>query len=139
MTTEQDYSPTDRDAAIELLHALVAEVDRTQREEDVDGFVALFRDDAIVTTGHGKRLDGKAEIAEFTGQVLPGSTAEATATYEPESVRFLRPDVATIKVRQTYTAADGTVSLGSPTWVATRETEGWRFATNANVTVLEDA
>lgn len=129
--------PLDTDSALSELHALVAEVERTQHEEDVDGFVALFRPDAIVTTGHGRRLVGRGAIAAFTAQVLPGSSSQATATYVPERVLFLRPDVATIKVVQTTTSADGTVSLGSPTWVVTREPAGWQFATNSNVTVLD--
>ena len=41
----------------------------TVGEDEVRRFLAdekLFEHDAIVTTGHGKRLDGKTEIAEFT-------------------------------------------------------------------------
>ncbi|OCG73572.1 SgcJ/EcaC family oxidoreductase [Microbacterium sediminis] len=139
MTQIEGYLPEDVAAEIAALEAMVAEVDRTQREEDVDGFTALFREDAIVTTGHGKRLWGREEITAFTAQVLPGSTGEVTATYVPERILFLRPDVATIKIRQTYTAPDGTVTHGTPTWVVTKEPQGWRFATNANVMVRDPA
>jgi hypothetical protein len=45
--------------------------------------------------------------------------------------------LSTIKVVQTTTSADGSVSHGSPTWVATREPERWQFTTNSNVTVLD--
>ncbi|MGQ4619793.1 SgcJ/EcaC family oxidoreductase [Nocardia sp. R7R-8] len=87
-------------AELEAIRAVVASVQHAQQNELVDEFVALFRADAIWTTGHGKRLFGRAAIAEFTAQVLPGATAHGTATYEVEHVLFIRPDVAAVKVRQ---------------------------------------
>ena len=52
------------------------------------------------TTGHGKRLTGRDEIAAFTRTVLPEAMKDSTATYEVVHVVFIRPDVAAVKVRQ---------------------------------------
>lgn len=142
MTTEQDTIPTmpatEEDAVAEL-RDLVAEVERVQQNELVDEFVALFRSDAIWTTGHGKRLFGRDAIAEFTAQVLPGSSAHGKATYELEHVLFIRPDVAAVKVRQQYFTNDGTLeSEGSPMYVVAREDGRWLLTANQNTPVVSD-
>ena len=142
MTLEQDTikttSATHEDEIAEL-RDLVAEVERVQQHELVDEFVALFRSDAIWTTGHGKRLFGRDAIAEFTAQVLPGSSAHGKATYELEHVLFIRPDVAAVKVRQQYFANDGTLeSEGTPMYVVARENGRWLLTANQNTPVVSD-
>src|SRR6266508_785597 len=92
-------SQEDVDAILDL----VAKVEHAQRTEDVDGFIALFRKDALWVTGHGKRLYGRDTIEEFTRRVLPGATKDATATYVPDHLLFVRPDIAVVNVNQTYT------------------------------------
>ena len=139
MTTDTHTNRPDPLAADDLaaLHALVAEVQRVQQAELVDDFVALFREDAIWTTGHGKRLFGRDAIAAFTAQVLPGSSAYGTATYDVEHVLFLRPDVAAVKVRQRYFAPSGELeSEGSPMYVATKEAGRWVLTACQNTAVL---
>jgi uncharacterized protein (TIGR02246 family) len=54
---------------IEAIRQVVARVQHATQNELVDEFLALFRPDAIWTTGGGKRLFGLEEIAEFTRQV----------------------------------------------------------------------
>lgn len=142
MTLEHDTvltTSTTRENAIEELRELVAEVERVQQHELVDDFVRLFRSDAIWTTGHGKRLFGRDAIAEFTAQVLPGSSAHGRATYELEHVLLIRPDVAAVKVRQRYFANDGTLeSEGSPMYVVARENGRWLLTANQNTPVVAD-
>lgn len=142
MTLEHDTVPTTsttQENAIEELRELVAEVERVQQHELVDDFVRLFRSDAIWTTGHGKRLFGRDAIAEFTAQVLPGSSAHGRATYELEHVLLIRPDVAAVKVRQRYFANDGTLeSEGSPMYVVARENGRWLLTANQNTPVVAD-
>lgn len=134
--TDQTLSDTDQDEIAEL-RDLVAEVERTQQNELVDDFVALFRRDAIWTTGHGRRLFGRDAIAEFTAAVLPGSSAHGKATYELEHVLFIRPDVAAVKVRQQYFTNDGTLeSEGSPMYVVAREGGRWLLTANQNTPVV---
>jgi len=122
------------------IEKLVATVQHSQQNELADEFIGLFREDAIWTTAHGKRLTGLDEIASFTRQKLPGSTKEATATYEVENVLFLRPDVAAVKIRQRPVTLDGTPipdqNEGSPLYVLSKEDGTWKIAAGQNTIVL---
>ena len=140
-TTENPLSPTvtDTDVELDAIRELVGTLAHAQRNEQVDELVALFRSDAIWTTGHGRRLYGRGAIAEFTAQVLPGATAHGWATYEVEHVVFLRPDVAAVTVRQQYFTNDGALSNeGAPMYVITREDGRWLLAANQNTPVVAD-
>jgi uncharacterized protein (TIGR02246 family) len=127
-------------ADIDEINRVVAAVEAAQRDERVDDFVALFRHDAIWTTGHGKRLFGRDAIAAFTAQVLPGAMADLRPEYRVEHVLFLRPDVAAVKVVQRYTTRSGepVKGLGAPLYVMTKEDGRWLLAANQNTAVVED-
>lgn len=128
-----DVDPGD----LEEIAAVVAIVQRTQREESVDEFVALFREDAIWTTGGGVVLRGRGEIAAFTGKVLPGSMEGlGGTTYEVTDVLFIRPDVAAVKVRQVYASDEGVPveedGEGTPLYVMSKEEGDWRLTACQN-------
>ncbi|MBO0919057.1 SgcJ/EcaC family oxidoreductase [Streptomyces laculatispora] len=110
-------------ADIKAIEQVVTTVEHTQRAKDVEGFLALFHPEAIWTTGHGKVLIGFDEIAEFTRAVLPAANWDGEITYEAVHTRFLRPDVAAIKVRQVYHAPEGE-SEGAPLYVMTKQDDG---------------
>jgi uncharacterized protein (TIGR02246 family) len=130
------YLPLNHEEEIAAIRELVATVEHVQQRELVDEFVALFRRDATWTTGHGKRLFGRDAIAEFTAQVLPGSSARGKATYEVEHVQFIRPDVAAVKVVQQYFTPEGAVdSAGSPMYVVAKEEGRWMLTANQNTPV----
>jgi uncharacterized protein (TIGR02246 family) len=120
---------------------VVARLERAQRAEDVDGFVALFRPDAIWTTGHGRRLFGRDEIAAFTRRVLPGAMATSAARYDVEHVLFIRPDVAAVKVRQRTVTPDGEPvpggPEGSPLYVMAKEDGRWLLTACQNTPVVD--
>ncbi|MFI0374187.1 SgcJ/EcaC family oxidoreductase [Actinomadura sp. 1N219] len=131
--------PKDHETELAAIRKLVTEVERVQQNELVDEFVALFREDAIWTTGHGKRLFGREAIAEFTAKVLPGSSVRGKATYEVEHVQFIRPDVAAVKVRQRYFTNDGAFdSEGTPMYVISHEDGRWLLTANQNTPVVTD-
>ncbi|MFE6054850.1 SgcJ/EcaC family oxidoreductase [Kitasatospora sp. NPDC056446] len=108
---------------ITAIEQVVAAVERTQRAKDPDAFLALFHPQALWTTAHGKVLIGLDAIAAFTRVVLPTTTWDGQVTYEPTHIRFLRPDVAAVKVRQTYHSAEGD-SEGAPLYIMTRQDDG---------------
>ncbi|WP_167045015.1 SgcJ/EcaC family oxidoreductase [Salinibacterium sp. ZJ454] len=116
----------------------VAEVERTQRNEDVDGFLSLFDTDAVWITGGGRRLVGREAIAEFTGNVLPGSSADGSVRYDIQHIRLITPDVALTSVDQEYLTADGTPlsprQLGRPSYVWVRADGDWRIISGQNTT-----
>jgi uncharacterized protein (TIGR02246 family) len=130
-----------RETEIDAIRRVIAAVEHSQQNELVDEFVGLFRQDAIWTTAHGKRLLGRDEIAAFTQRVLPGAMEGLTASYQPEHVLFIRPDVAAVKVRQQYTTHDGEPiqgqKQGSPLYVMAKEDGQWRLVACQNTEVLD--
>lgn len=122
------------------IEKLVATVQHAQQNELPEEFIGLFREDAIWTTAHGKRLTGRDEIAAFTRQVLPGAMKDGTATYEVAHVVFIRPDVAAVKIRQRPVKPDGTPitdqNEGSPLYVLSKEDGEWKIAAGQNTVVL---
>lgn len=135
MTTTQQTHAVD----VEAIAQVVARVEHSQRHELPDEFVALFRADAIWTTGHGRRLFGRDEISAFTHQVLPGAMRDSTVTYEVEHVLFIRPDVAAVKVRAQYWAPEGEPlgNPGSPMYVMSKEEGEWRLTACQNTEVID--
>lgn len=127
------------DTELEAIRAVVATVQHAQENELVDEFVALFRADAIWTTGHGKRLFGRDAIAAFTAEVLPGATRTGKATYEIEHVLFIRPDVAAVKIHQRYFDTEGAlIGEGAPMYVMAKEDGRWLLTANQNTPVQGD-
>lgn len=135
MTTTTD--PTTDRAELAAILQVVATVEHAQNNELPDEFLAVFRPDAIWTTGGGKRLYGLAEIAEFTRQVLPGGMQGTTCSFELEHVLFIRPDVAAVKLRQVYQTPEGT-DVGSPLWVMAKENGRWLLTACQNIGVPDD-
>ena len=115
--------------------ALVARVQEAQQTEDVEGFIALFRKDALWVTGHGKRLYGRDAIEAFTRQVLPGAMEDATVTYVPDHVLFVRPDIAVVNVNQTYVETGG---KGSPVYFLAKDGSDWEIAAAQNTIVVPE-
>lgn len=123
---------------VEAIAQVVAVVEHAQNNEDPEEFLALFREDAIWTTGGGKRLFGLEEIADFTRQVLPGGMQGSTVTFALEHVLFIRPDVAAVKVIQEYRTPDG-ADVGTPLWVMSKEGGRWLIAAAQNTAAESDA
>ncbi|GAA5073219.1 SgcJ/EcaC family oxidoreductase [Nocardia iowensis] len=126
------------EAELDAIRKVVATIEHSQQNELVEEFVGLFREDAIWTTGGGKRLFGRDAIAEFTAKVLPGAMRDGTAIYEIEHVLFIRPDVAAVKVRQRYLTNDGELTgQGSPMYVMSKEDGRWLLTANQNTVVAD--
>lgn len=133
---------TDFESEIHAITQVVATVEHAQRDERVEEFVSLFREDAIWTTGAGKLLIGRDTIADFTRQVLPGAMKDLIPSYEVVHVLFIRPDVAAVKVRQRYFSPEGELVTGlgegTPMYVMSKEDGQWRLTANQNTAVATD-
>lgn len=133
---------TDFESEIPAITQVVATVEQAQRYERVDEFVALFREDAIWTTGAGKLLVGRDAIADFTRRVLPGAMKDLIPSYEVVHVLFIRPDVAAVKVRQRYFSPEGELVTelgeGTPMYVMSKEDGQWRLTANQNTAIATD-
>ena len=124
---------------VDALVARVAELQRTQQQEDVEGFLALFEPDAVWVTGGGRRLIGLDVIGEFTRSVLPGAMADGSVTYEVEHVLFISEDVVLTGVNQEYVDLKGAhMSAGLPSYVWRRRDGVWRIIAGQNTGVPEE-
>jgi uncharacterized protein (TIGR02246 family) len=136
-----DIEPETRDTEIEAIKRVVGILEHAQQNELPDEFVGLFRQDAIWTTGSGKRLIGRDEISAFTHQVLPGAMKDSTATYEVTHVLFIRSDVAAVKVRQRPVTLEGEPiegqNEGSPIYIMAKEGGEWCLVAGQNTMVLD--
>lgn len=124
-------------AQVERLVARVAELERAQVAEDVNGFLSLFHPDAVWVTGGGRRLIGLEAIAAFTREVLPGWTqGGASATYEVAHVLFIENEVALTSVVQTYRDAAGAVAgRGLPSYIWKIHGPDWLIMAGQNTAV----
>lgn len=139
MTTE--HSPNAANADTARLIDLVATVQRTQRAEDVDGFLALFAHDAVWVNGAGRRLVGLEEIADSTRRSLPGAMANESVRYEVANVRFLTNDIAITSIDQEYLTVDeqslSPRRQGKPTYIWARLDGDWRIVQGQNTIVVQ--
>jgi len=124
---------------VDALVARVAELERTQQQEDVEGFLALFEPDAVWVTGGGHRLIGLHVIGEFTHSVLPGAMANGSVKYQVEHVLFITSDVVLTGVKQEYLDRRGVhASAGLPSYVWRRRDGVWRIIAGQNTGVPEE-
>jgi uncharacterized protein (TIGR02246 family) len=125
-------------ADVQTLVQRVAELERTQQQEDVQGFLALFDPLGVWVTGGGKRLIGLNAISDFTRTVLPGAMADGSVRYYVEHVLFISPAVVLTGVRQQYIDRAGNpTSAGLPSYVWRRTDGVWRIIAGQN-TIAED-
>ncbi|MEV4875419.1 SgcJ/EcaC family oxidoreductase [Streptomyces cyaneofuscatus] len=145
---------------VDAIVAFVAGVQDAQQGARPDAFLGGFREDAIWTTAHGKRLTGLPEISAFTRKVLPPQAdSPVMATYTVDLILFIRPDVAAVKIRQRPATRDGGRFLdevfhgqedpaeliaahpeavpGTPTYVLAKDDGVWRIAAAQNTSVVD--
>lgn len=124
---------------VEALIARVADLERAQGTESVDGFLALFDADAVWVSAGGVRLVGRSTIAKFTAKVLPGAFVDLSVRYDVEHIRFITPDVALTGVNQEYLTIDGQQLSprreGRPSYIWLRRDEQWLISSGQNTAV----
>jgi uncharacterized protein (TIGR02246 family) len=122
-------------AEVEALVNRVADLERTQQQEDATGFLDLFDPLAVWVTGGGRRLIGLAVISDFTRSVLPGGMSGGSVHYDVEHILFISPDVALTGVRQQYVDRDGNpTAAGLPSYVWRRTGGTWKIMAGQNTT-----
>ncbi len=133
-----DGAPGDTTAIVDF----VAEVLEAQRAGSVPRVRSLFRDDAVWTTAHGRRLHGRAAIDAFLARTVTGSMARGAAEYSVERVLFIRPDVAAVSVRVRPLGPDGAphpaIPDAAPLYVLSKDDGAWRIAAAQSTAVFDD-
>lgn len=123
---------------VEALTARVAELERSQRQEDVEGFLALFDPAATWVTGSGHRLIGREAIGDFTRQVLPGAFVDGSVNYTVQVVSFIGPDVVLTGVDQQYVdRSNQPTGAGRPSYVWRRVDGDWLIVVGQNTAVVD--
>lgn len=121
-------APHDGDTA--GVRALVEAAVRHQ--SDVEPFLALHADDAVIVNIAGRRVLGAAALGEAMRGALVSPLADVTTTVDVEDVRFLRDDVALVSCTKHVHdgRGDGTAlpTSGAMSYVVTRGRDGWRIA-----------
>ena len=138
--THQPHAPSQED--VNAIRAVVSKLEHAQQNELVDEFASLFLPEAVWTTAHGLRLEGAEAIREFTNKVLPGAMAHGSATYTPERIFFLTPEVAIVNILQQPVTLAGEKSTdapqGRPTQVLFKTSDGWKIAAAQNTQVVTE-
>lgn len=133
-----DGEPADATAIVDF----ITEVLEAQRAGSVPRVRSLFRDDAVWTTAHGRRLHGRASIDAFLARTVHGSMARGAADYVVERVLFIRPDVAAVSVRVRPLGPDGAPHLAvpdaAPLYVLSKDDGAWRIAAAQSTAVFDD-
>lgn len=136
--SQPPFTPTQDD--IDAVRAVVATLQHAQQNELVDEFASLFLPDAVWTTAHGLRLEGADAIRAFTAKVLPGAMKHGKATYTPERLFFITPDVVAVNVLQQPVTLTGEKSddapQGRPLQILHRTSNGWKIAAAQNTQVV---
>ena len=100
---------------------------------DVEEFLALHTDDAIVVNFGGRRVTGTAALRAAMTAALSSPLARVVTTSEVHDISFVRPDVAIVSatkhVSDERDGEDTFATRGSMTYVVVKEPDaGWRIA-----------
>ncbi|MFJ6590687.1 SgcJ/EcaC family oxidoreductase [Streptomyces violaceusniger] len=77
-------------------------------EGDAHSFAAVFAEDCDFTTVRGEKPPGRAGIAAGHDQLLRTVYRSTRLDARVQSIRYPRPDLATVNVESTVVASDGT-------------------------------
>ncbi len=122
------------------LHKLVYQLESSWNAGDGDAFAALFADDADVIHILGGYYTGRETIRAghrmIFGTIYKGSTIH----YSVEKIKFLRPEIAIVFLRQHLELGEGArvdELDARPTIVAEKIDDKWRIVAMQNTRISE--
>jgi uncharacterized protein (TIGR02246 family) len=140
-----DDTPKDEAAVRDLVKAF----ETASNKHDAKAFASVFASDAHFTNVLGTTRHGRKAIEEFHRPLFEGDTSKGTPSFknavlkiDEVTVRFLRPDVASVDIRWTQTgsvAPDGRdrgTRKRLMSWVVTKENGTWQVAVMHNMDLL---
>jgi uncharacterized protein (TIGR02246 family) len=140
-----DDKPKDEAAVREVVIAF----ETASNKHDAKAFAAVFASDAAFTNVLGTTKHGRKAIEEFHRPLFEGDTSKGNPSFknavlkiDEVTVRFLRPDVASMDIRWTQTgsvAPDGKdrgIRKGLMSWVVTREDGTWQVTVMHNMDLV---
>jgi uncharacterized protein (TIGR02246 family) len=122
------------------LHGMVYQLEAAWNAADATTFAALFADDADFIHILGGYYAGRAAIEAGHRMIFGTIYKGSTVRYSVEKIRFLRPDVAIILLRQFLQFPEGGAAgdvEARPTIVAEKVDGNWRITAMQNTRITE--
>jgi uncharacterized protein (TIGR02246 family) len=122
------------------LHGLVYQLEAAWNAADSTSFAALFAEDADFIHILGGYYAGRTAIEAGHRMIFGTIYKGSTVRYSVEKVRFLRPDVAIIFLRQFLQFKEGGAATeleARPTIIADKNHNGWRIVALQNTRITE--
>ena len=122
------------------LHGIVYQLEAAWNAADSASFAALFAEDADFIHILGGYYTGRAAIEAGHRMIFGTIYKGSTVRYSVEKIRFLRPDVAIIFLRQFLQFQEGGAATeleARPTIIAEKVDGSWRIAAMQNTRITE--
>ena len=122
------------------LHGMVYQLEAAWNAADSASFAALFADDADFIHILGGYYTGRAAIEAGHRMIFGTRYKGSTVRYSVEKIRFLRPDIALVFLRQFLQFQEGGAASEletRPTLIAERVDGSWRIAALQNTRITE--
>src|SRR5664279_3466740 len=120
------------------LHGMVYQLEAAWNAADALAFAALFAEDADFIHILGGYYTGREAIEAGHRMIFGTIYKGSTVRYSVEKIRFLRPDVAVVFLRQYLQFSEdgvGTDLEARPTIVAEKVDNGWQIITLQNTRI----
>ena len=122
------------------LHGLVYQLEAAWNAADSTSFAALFAEDADFIHILGGYYAGRAAIEAGHRMIFGTIYKGSSVRYSVEKIKFLRPDVAIIFLRQFLQFKEGGAATeleARPTIIAEKADGSWRIAALQNTRITE--
>jgi len=122
------------------LHALVYQLEAAWNAADSGSFAALFAENADFIHILGGYYTGRTAIEAGHRMIFGTIYKGSTVRYSVEKIRFVRPEVAMVFLRQHLQFAENGVATeldARPTIIAERGGDGWQIVALQNTRITE--
>jgi uncharacterized protein (TIGR02246 family) len=122
------------------LHGMVYQLEAAWNAADSTSFAALFAEDADFIHILGGYYTGRAAIEAGHRMIFGTIYKGSTVRYSVEKIRFLRPDVAIVLLRQYLQFHEGGAPSeleARPTIIAEKADGSWRIAALQNTRITD--
>jgi uncharacterized protein (TIGR02246 family) len=122
------------------LHEMVYQLEAAWNAADGAGFAEMFAEDADFIHILGGYYSGRAAIEAGHRMIFGTIYKGSTVRYSVEKIRFLRPDVAIVYLRQFLQFFEGGAASeleARPTIVAEQRDEKWQIVNLQNTRISE--
>ncbi len=122
------------------LHGIVYQLEAAWNAADGAGFAALFAEDADFIHILGGYYTGRAAIETGHRMIFGTIYKGSTVRYSVEKIKFVRPDVAMVFLRQFLQFREGAALSeleARPTMVAEKHDDKWQIVNLQNTRITE--